>query len=120
MGFANWLHRRSAIRWFSTELPSHLVEDHGHGGPYTLEQIATTIHRSRPSLVAFCGLAQILFCDEAGLARLRITDRARAKRQISWFGDTGSSDGGQAWGDHGGHGRMGHGGFGDGGGHGGH
>lgn len=120
MGLSNWLRRRNAIRWFLTQLPSHLAEDWGLEGPYTLEQIATTLRCHQPSLLPFCGLAQILFCDEAGLAQLRISDRARAKRRMGWFDDSGSGsyDGGHEWGH--GHGGADHGGFGDGGGHGGH
>jgi hypothetical protein len=44
------LRKRSAIRRYLSVLPSRLVDDYGHRGPYTTVQVLASIRRAKLSL----------------------------------------------------------------------
>jgi hypothetical protein len=44
-------------------LPSLLNHDYGHRGPYTPEQVESTIRRHRVTSLAFAPYAMAIFCD---------------------------------------------------------
>jgi hypothetical protein len=63
-----WKARRHfAVHRYLTQLPKRLLEDYGHGGPYTPRQVESTIGRHRGFSKAFLPYAQALFCDEERL-----------------------------------------------------
>lgn len=122
------------LRKYLVVLPRKLLEDYGHGGPFTPKQIESTIERYMGWSVSFCPYAQAMFCDETALDNLQretCQDFRALRRELggAYFGgrahftlrdvhrysaDHGYGDGGGYGGDEGG----GHHG-GDGGGHGG-
>lgn len=58
-----FLGRRRAIKRYLRRLPSLLSRDYGHRGPYTPEQVESTIRRHNVTSVAFAPYAMAIFSD---------------------------------------------------------
>jgi hypothetical protein len=66
---------RRATRRYLRLLPRLLSRDYGHRGPYTPEQVETTIRRHRVTSLKFAAYAMAIFSDRDGVeARWRQTD----------------------------------------------
>jgi hypothetical protein len=58
------LTRRGAMRRFLKQLPCLLSQDYGHRGPYTPEQVESTLQRQKIAPPKFWLYALVIFCDE--------------------------------------------------------
>jgi hypothetical protein len=91
-GPARWfsvVRKRRAVRRYLVALPRQLVEDYGHGGPYTTSQVAASVRRAKRSR-EFVAYAQAIFCDVEELL-LRHPDRdhydlLRRELALRYFG----------------------------------
>ena len=83
------LRKRRAIKRYLILLPRQLLEDFGHGGPYTTAQVEASVHRAKLSR-EFVAYAQAIFCHVEELL-LRHPDRdhydlLRRELALHYFG----------------------------------
>src|SRR5262245_20385848 len=67
--FTHFLAKRRALRRYMTELPRRLFGDYGHTGPYTPQQVLSTIKRYRISSPNFAHVAIAPYCDRAAVQK---------------------------------------------------
>jgi hypothetical protein len=64
------LTRRGAVRQLLRRLPRPLYQDYGHRGPYTPEQVESTLRRQKIAPRRFWPYALVIFCDEDNVRRV--------------------------------------------------